>query len=101
METSLVIRDSNVFATSKFIFLMFMGPCIVIIFWYIIPTRCTSHRVYLNLTTALYVLGITIAHLQEHKTTASVTGCCRCSCFVLLKMGDSDARNMQSNYQIK
>jgi hypothetical protein len=25
---------------------MFMGPCIVII-WYIIPTRCTSHRVYL------------------------------------------------------
>ena len=30
-----------------------------------------------------------------------VTRCCRCSCFVLLKMGDSDARNMQSNYQIK
>ena len=30
--------------------LMFMGPCgIVIIFWYIIPTRCTSHRVYLTL----------------------------------------------------
>jgi MFS family permease len=27
-------------------YLMFMGPCIVII-WYIIPTRCTSHRVYL------------------------------------------------------
>jgi len=27
--------------------LMFMGPCIVILFWYIIPTRCTSHRVYL------------------------------------------------------
>ena len=27
--------------------LMFMGPSIVIIFWYIIPTRCTSHRVYL------------------------------------------------------
>jgi len=26
--------------------LMFMGPCIVIIFEYIIPTRCTSHRVY-------------------------------------------------------
>jgi len=23
-----------------------------------------------------------------------VTRCCRCSCFVLLKMGDSDARNM-------
>jgi hypothetical protein len=27
--------------------LMFMGPYIVIIFWYIIPTRRTSHRVYL------------------------------------------------------
>jgi len=26
--------------------LMFMCPCIVI-FWYIIPIRCTSHRVYL------------------------------------------------------
>jgi len=28
-------------------FKMFMDPRIVIIFWYIIPTRCTSHRVYL------------------------------------------------------
>jgi len=26
--------------------LMFMGPCIVIIFYYIIPTRYTNHRVY-------------------------------------------------------
>jgi hypothetical protein len=26
--------------------LMFTGPCIVIIFQYIIPTRCTSHRAY-------------------------------------------------------
>jgi hypothetical protein len=73
-----------------------------------------------NLTTALHVSGVTITHRQEHKTTAStafgnrytvmlsaaivdssrqqygvmVTRCCRCSCFVLLKMGDSDARNM-------
>jgi hypothetical protein len=29
------------------IILMFTGPCIVIIFQYIIPTRCTSNRVYL------------------------------------------------------
>jgi len=28
-------------------YLMFTGPCIVLIFWYIIPTRCTSNRVYL------------------------------------------------------
>ena len=80
-----------------------------------------------NLITALHVSGVTITHLQKHKTTAStasgnhytvllsativeklklfhdsnrqqygvmVTRCCRCSCFVLLKMGDSDARNM-------
>jgi len=79
------------------------------------------------LTTALYVLGAIITHLQEHKTTVTtasgnrytillsaaivkefqlfhdssrqqygVTVIRRCSysCFVLLKMGDSDAQNM-------
>ena len=83
------------------------------------------------LTTAVHVLGITIIHLQEHKTTVTtasgnrytvllsaaimeelelifqlfhdssrqqygvtVTRCCSYSCFVLLKMGDSDAQNM-------
>ena len=67
------------------------------------------------LTTALHVSGVTITHLQEHKTTVTtasanrytltlkfnsiyysvmVTRCCSYSCFVLLKMGDSDARNM-------
>ena len=30
-----------------------------------------------------------------------VTRCCSCSCFVLLKMGDSDVRNMYSSHQIK
>jgi len=92
----------------------------------IIPTGCTSQSLF-NLTTALHVLGITITHLQEHKTTATiasgnhytillsaaiveefqlfhnssrqqygvmVTRCCGCSCFVLMKMGDSDAQNM-------
>ena len=68
------------------------------------------------LTTALHVSGDTITHLREHKTTVTtasgkrytvidrvkfsicysvtVTRCCSYSCFVLLKMGDSDARNM-------
>jgi len=75
------------------------------------------------LTTALHVSGVTITHLQEHKTTVTtasgnrytlflsnqfqffhdssrqqygvtVTRCCSYSCFVLLKMGDGDARNM-------
>jgi len=73
------------------------------------------------LTTALHVSGVTITHLQEHKTTATtasgnrytvllsaavpihdssiqqygvtVTRCCSYSCFVLQKMGDSDTRN--------
>jgi len=106
---------------------MFMGPFIVIIFWYIFPTKCTSHRVLFSLITAVHISGVTITHLQEHKTTVTaasgnhytvllsaaivekfqlfhdssrqqygvtVTRCCRCSCFVLLQMGDSDARNM-------
>ena len=64
------------------------------------------------LTTALHVSGVTITHLQEHKTTVTtasgnrytvidniyysvaVTRCYSYSCFVFLKMGDSDARNM-------
>jgi len=72
-----------------------------------------------NLTTALHVSGVTIIHLPEHKTTVTtacgnhytvllsaaihdssrqygvmVARCCSYSCFVHLKMGDSDARNM-------
>ena len=81
------------------------------------------------LTTALHVSGVTITHLQEHKTTVTtasgnsytlllsvaiveelehqlfhdssrqqygvtVTRCCSYSCFVLLKLGDNEARNM-------
>ena len=130
-----------------------------ILFWYIIPTRCTSHRSLFNLIIVLHVSGVTITHLQEHKRTVSTTSgnhytvllsaaivekleliwvgcrrrvdlfmgkhkqintpptthsnqfqlfhdssrqqygvmvtiCCRCVCFVLLKMGDSDAWNM-------
>ena len=50
---------------------MFMGPCIVII-WYVIPTGCTSHKVFLfNLITVLHVSCVTNTHPQEHKATAS------------------------------
>jgi hypothetical protein len=88
------------------------------------------------LTIALHVSGVTITHLQEHKTTVTTasgnrytvllsaaivekkissnsskteaekqygvtfTRCCSYSCSVLLKMGDSDARNMYSSCQI-
>jgi len=50
---------------------MFMGPCIVIIFWYIIPNKMHKSQSLFYLTTALHVSGITITHLQEHKTTVT------------------------------
>jgi len=50
---------------------MFMSPCIVLIFWHIIPNRYTIHRVYFYVTTALHVSGVTITHSQEHKTTVT------------------------------
>jgi len=55
------------------------------------------------LTIALYFSGVTITRLQEHKTTVTTASGNRYSysCFVLLKMGDNDTRNMQSNRQIK
>ena len=85
-------------------------------------------RSLFSLTTALHVSGVTITHLQEHKTTVTtasgnrytvllpaaiveeleqlfhdssrqqygvtVTRCCSYNCFVLLKIGGGDARNM-------
>jgi hypothetical protein len=39
---------------------------------YVIPTSCTSHRVFLfNVITALHVSGVVTTHPQEHKATAS------------------------------
>ena len=50
------------------------------------------------LTIALHVSGIIITHLQEKFNSiyysVPVTRCCSYSCFVLLKMGDNDTRNM-------
>ena len=68
------------------------------------------------MTTELHVSGVTITHLKEHKTTVTtasgnrytvllsaaiveelelmVTRCYSYSCFVLMKMGDSDVRNV-------
>ena len=43
------------------------------------------------LTTALHVLGVTVTYLQEHKTTVTTASGNR---YTVLKMGDSDARNM-------
>ena len=64
-----------------------------------------------ELTTALYVSGVTISHLQEHKITVTTASGNRYTvllsaaiveklelicCFVLLKIGDSDARNIRA-----
>jgi hypothetical protein len=53
------------------------------------------------LTTALYVSGVTITHLQEHKTTVNIASGNRYTVLLsativeeLELMGDSDARNM-------
>jgi hypothetical protein len=49
---------------------------------------------YICLRTALHVLGFTITHLQEHKTTVTTVSGNHYTYFVLLKMGDSETRNM-------
>jgi hypothetical protein len=46
-----------------------MGPGIAIIFWYINPNKMHMLQSLFYLTTALHVSGVTITHLQEHKTT--------------------------------
>ena len=55
-----------------------------------------------NLTTALHVSGVTIPHLQEHKTTVTAASGNRYTVLLFaaiveeleLMMGDSEARNM-------
>jgi len=51
-------------------YLTFVGPCILIIFLYI------SNKIHMlqssfYLTAVLRVSGVTITHLQEHKTTVT------------------------------
>jgi len=48
-----------------------MGPCIVIIFQYTSPNKMHTLQSLFYLTTALHVSGVTITHLQEHKTTVT------------------------------
>jgi hypothetical protein len=52
-----------------------MGPCIVIIFWYINPNKMHKSQSLFTVITALHVSGVTITHLQEQKTTASTASC--------------------------
>jgi hypothetical protein len=48
-----------------------MGPCIVIIFYYINPNKTHTLQSLFYLTTTIHVSGVTITHLQEHKTTVT------------------------------
>ena len=48
-----------------------MGPCIVIIFYYINPNKMDMLQSLFYLTAALHVAAVTITHLQEHKTTVT------------------------------
>jgi hypothetical protein len=50
-----------------------MGPCILIIFYYTNPNKMHKSQSLFYLTTALHVSGVTITHLQEHKTTVTTT----------------------------
>ena len=45
-----------------------MGPCIVIIFYYTNSNKMHMLQSLFYPTTALQVSGVTITHLQEHKT---------------------------------
>ena len=57
--------------TSWSVNLTFMGPCIVIIFYYINPNKMHMLQILFYLTIALHVSGIIVTHLQEHKTTVT------------------------------
>jgi hypothetical protein len=60
-------------ANGRIMNLMFMGPCIALIFWHIIPTRYTIHRVYfyLKLLYMFRALLSPIAKSTKQLTTAS------------------------------
>jgi hypothetical protein len=52
--------------------LKFMGPCNVIYFSIYNSNKMHKSQILFNLTTARHVSGVTITHLQEHKTTVSI-----------------------------
>ena len=69
-----VFNDPNM----QLLNLMFMGPCIVIIFWYIMPPRCTNHRVdltlrrlmsYIYIYIYIYIYGAPILDVSRSHTT--------------------------------
>jgi hypothetical protein len=81
----------------------FQRKDVKLIFQYINPNKMHKSQSLFYLTTALHVSGVTITRPQEHKTTVTTASgnrytvidrCCSYSCFVLLRMGDSDAEQL-------
>jgi hypothetical protein len=56
-------------------------------------TTASGNRYTVLLSVAI-VEGLELFHSSRQQYGVTVTRCCNYSCFVLLKMGDSDARNM-------
>jgi len=56
-----------------------------------IPTRCTSHSLFYP-KTALRVSGVTITHLQEHKTTVTTESGNRYTVIDRVKFTDKEYR---------
>ena len=67
-------------------------------------TYCSFHRIYITNNNCNFNLmhrfSLTVK-INSIYYSVTVNRCCSYSCFVLLKMGDNDTRNMQSNRQIK
>jgi len=64
-------------------------------------TKASGNR-YTVLLSAAIVEEFHLFHdSNRQQYGVTVTRCCNYSCFVLLKMGDSDARNMYSSCDIK
>jgi hypothetical protein len=71
---------------------MFMGPCIVIIIKCINPNNVHMSQSLFYLTTALHVSGLTITHLQEHKTIVTTASGNRYSVIDRLIFTDKEYR---------
>jgi len=52
---------------------------LLLLFYYTNPNKMHMLQILFYLTTALHVSGVTITHLQEHKTTVTTASGNRCT----------------------
>ena len=74
--------------------LTIMVPCIEIIFYYINPNKMHMLQSLFYPTTALQVSGVTITHLQEHKTTVTTASGNRYTVIERVKFTDKEYRRL-------